>query len=187
MNVYDFDKTIYDGDSTADFYLFALKKHPRIMRLFPSLAGAFCRFYIMKKGTKTEFKQTMYRFLTCCDTEKDVADFWRTHHHKIKAFYVAQRRDDDVILSASPAFLLAPICKQLGIRHLMASQVDPVSGTYSGVNCHGEEKVRRFRAEFGDAPVEAFYSDSHSDDPMAKIAGKAFMVKGNTLSPWKSK
>ena len=27
MNVYDFDKTIYDGDSTLDFYLFSLKKN----------------------------------------------------------------------------------------------------------------------------------------------------------------
>ena len=26
MNVYDFDKTIYDGDSTADFYIFFSKK-----------------------------------------------------------------------------------------------------------------------------------------------------------------
>ena len=26
MNVYDFDKTIYDGDSTLDFYIFSVKK-----------------------------------------------------------------------------------------------------------------------------------------------------------------
>ena len=26
MNVYDFDKTIYNGDSTLDFYFFCLKK-----------------------------------------------------------------------------------------------------------------------------------------------------------------
>lgn len=26
MNVYDFDKTIYDGDSTIDFYLYCVKK-----------------------------------------------------------------------------------------------------------------------------------------------------------------
>ena len=29
MNVYDFDKTIYDGDSTADFYLFSLRRHKK--------------------------------------------------------------------------------------------------------------------------------------------------------------
>lgn len=187
MNVYDFDKTIYKGDSTADFYLFSLKRHPAILRLFPSLSGAFFRYYVRKKGSKTEFKETMYRFLTCCDTEKDVAAFWRAHHHKIKPYYLAQHRDDDVIISASPRFLLEPICHQLGIRYLIASQVNPVTGAYSGVNCHGEEKVRRFRERFGNATVDVFYSDSHSDDPMAKIADKAFMVKGDTLTPWEWK
>lgn len=28
MNVYDFDGTIYDGDSTVDFYLYCIRKHP---------------------------------------------------------------------------------------------------------------------------------------------------------------
>ncbi len=61
MNVYDFDKTIYDGDSTADFYLFSLKRHKIILLLAPSLLGAFLKFYLFKKGSKTDFKQVMYR------------------------------------------------------------------------------------------------------------------------------
>lgn len=28
MHAYDFDGTIYDGDSTVDFYLYSLCKHP---------------------------------------------------------------------------------------------------------------------------------------------------------------
>ena len=35
MNVYDFDKTIYDGDSTIDFYFYCLKKHPKIILCLP--------------------------------------------------------------------------------------------------------------------------------------------------------
>ena len=35
MNVYDFDKTIYGGDSTADFYLFSLKRHKKSSFLLP--------------------------------------------------------------------------------------------------------------------------------------------------------
>ena len=27
MNIYDFDKTIYDGDSSIDFYKFCVKKN----------------------------------------------------------------------------------------------------------------------------------------------------------------
>ena len=35
MNVYDFDKTIYAGDSTIDFYLICLKRQPAILRCLP--------------------------------------------------------------------------------------------------------------------------------------------------------
>lgn len=184
MNAYDFDKTIYDGDSTADFYLFCLKKHKSILLLAPSLLFAFCRFYVFKKGTKTEFKEKMYRFLTKCNTENDVAEFWDKNCEKIKDFYIKQKKSDDVIISASPEFLLAPICRKLGIRYLIASKVDSKSGKYSGINCHGKEKVRRFYEEFKDGEVDEFFSDSLSDTPMAEISKKAFLVKGNKITEW---
>lgn len=185
MNAYDFDKTIYSGDSTADFYLFSLKRHKRILLCAPSLLGAALRFYVFKKGGKTQFKEVMYRFLRCCDTMRDVSDFWEKNSGKIKAYYLNRQKADDVIISASPEFLLEPICEKLGVEHLIASRVDPKTGLYSGENCHGAEKVRRFREKFGDCEIEEFYSDSHSDDPMARLAKKAWMVKGESLTEWK--
>lgn len=184
MNAYDFDKTIYNGDSTADFYLFSLKRHKKIILLLPSLLGAFLKFYIFKIGTKTEFKEVMYRFLRYCDIEKDIKDFWDKNENKIKDFYLKQKKDDDVIISASPEFLLKPICNRLGIKHLMASCVDKKSGIYSGINCHGKEKVRRFYEVFKDGTIDEFYSDSYSDSPLAEIAQTAFMVKGNDIFKW---
>ena len=32
VNTYDFDKTIYNGDSTIDFYIFCLKKEITIIK-----------------------------------------------------------------------------------------------------------------------------------------------------------
>ena len=185
MNAYDFDKTIYNGDSTADFYLFSLKRHKKIFLLAPSLLGAVTKFYVFKRGTKTQFKEVMYRFLKNCDPEKDVSDNKKKKEKNIKGFYLRQRREDDVIISASPVFLLKPICDRLGIKHLIASKVDPHTGKYSGENCHGEEKVRRFYERFGHVEIDEFYSDSHSDDPMAEIAEKAFLVKGEIIEEWK--
>ncbi len=184
MNVYDFDKTIYDGDSTADFYLFSLKRHKKIILCAPSLIGSALRFYVLKRGTKTDFKQVMYRFLKYCDLKKDVPDFWQGHIGKIKRFYKERQREDDVIISASPRFLLQPACELLGITHLMASEVDGKTGLYSGINCHGKEKVRRYRAAFGKTPIDEFYSDSKSDAPLAEIAKRAYLVKGERLSDW---
>lgn len=184
MNVYDFDKTIYDGDSTADFYLFSLKRHKKIITLFPSLAVAFIKFYVLKKGSKTDFKQVMYRFLNFCDTENDVKLFWGKNKHKIKKFYFENQKEDDVIISASPVFLLNPICKSLKIKYLLASEVDSHSGKYNGINCHGKEKVRRFYEVFPNGKINEFYSDSYSDTPLAEVAETAYMVKKEKLSKW---
>lgn len=184
MNVYDFDKTIYDGDSTADFYIFSLKRHKKILLLMPSLITAFFKFYVFKIGTKTQFKEKMYKFLKYCDIDKDISDFWNININKIKPFYKSQQKQDDVIISASPEFLLAPACKNLGINYLMASVVDKSTGKYSGINCHGEEKVRRYREKFSNTEIDEFYSDSYSDTPLAKVADKAYIVKGNKISSW---
>ena len=184
MNVYDFDNTIFDGDSTARFYRFCLNRHKKNLLLAPSMLAAAARCYVFKTRNKTQFKEVMYRFLRRCDTERDVADFWQREKTRIKPFYLAQQQQDDIIISASPLFLLEPVCRELGIRHLIASRVDPKTGKYDGENCHGEEKVRRFREEFGDAVIDCFYSDSHNDDPLAKIARKAYLVKGNEITDW---
>ncbi|MBQ5398750.1 MAG: HAD-IB family phosphatase [Ruminococcus sp.] len=183
MNVYDFDNTIYRGDSTADFYIFCLKRHKRILLLAPSLLGAVTKFYIFKRGTKTDMKEKMYRFLRYSNAERDVEEFWDSHIKNIKTFYLERQREDDLIISASPYFLLGPICERLGIKRLIASDVDPVTGKYTGINCHGEEKVRLFRERYREE-IDEFYSDSQSDAPLAKIAGKAFLVKGNEISEW---
>ena len=184
MNVYDFDKTIYYDDSTSDFYVFCLKRHPKIAAHFPKTALAFI-LYLMKIKTKTQFKEVMYEFLHEAEIEKDLPDFWAAHKQKIKPFYKAQMKTDDVIISASPEFLLKPICDELGIKYLMASCVDPHTGKYSGINCHGKEKVRRFEEKFGDAVIEEFYSDAYCDTPLAEKAQKSYMVKRDKVSDWK--
>lgn len=186
MNVYDFDKTIYNGDSTADFYIFCLKRHKKIIKLLPNLFCEYIKFYLLKQGTKTQFKEKMYAFLKYAVYPKDLQDFWATHKHKIKPWYLKQKKENDVIISASPTFLLEPICKELKV-FLIASKVDKFSGTTDGENCHSDEKVKRYKEIFKSEKIDEFYSDSYSDTPLAKISHNAFIVKGNKLSPWRFK
>lgn len=68
---------------------------------------------------------------------------------------------------------------------VIASQVDIKSGKFTGENCYGDEKARRFKAAFGDIAIDEFYSDSCSDAPMAKLAKRAFIVKNGRISEWK--
>lgn len=185
MNVYDFDKTIYKDDSTVDFYFFSLRRHPSIALLFPSLIRA-ALLWAFGMYTKTQFKECFYRFLTKIpDIDKELDVFWSTHKNKIKKFYLRDQKQDDVIISASPEFLLKPICRRLGIKYLYASKVDKKSGKYDGMNCWGKEKVNRFYATFGSgAVIDNFYSDSLSDTPLAEIAKKSYIVIGESLTDW---
>ena len=184
MNVYDFDQTIYTRDSTVDFYFFCLRRYPSICRFIPiQLYGAIR--LALGYADKTAFKQrffTYYRGIPHLDALASV--FWDSHEGGIKDWYRQQHRPDDVVISASPEFLLQPICARLGIKYLLASRVDPETGIYTGKNCDGQEKVRRFREAFPQGAVDCFYSDSLSDTPLARIARESYIVRGDKLIPW---
>ena len=90
-----------------------------------------------------------------------------------------------MIISASPTFLLEPICDKLNIKYLIASKVDKHTGRYTGLNCYGEEKIRRFNEIFSNSSIDNFYSDSLSDAPIASLAKHAFLVSNNSIKKWK--
>lgn len=186
MNIFDFDKTIYDGDSTFHFLLFCAKRHGAVRKKLPKIA-ANGLLYLLKIKEKQEFKENMFSFLQVIDTESELEAFWNKNISKIKPWYKKIQREDDIIISASPEFLVKAACDKIGIKYIMGSPVDMNTGKYSGKNCHGEEKVVRLGERFPNAEVDEFYSDSYSDTPLARLAKKAFIVKKNALTPWKFK
>lgn len=185
MNCYDFDKTIYNGDSTAHFYFFCLKHYPRILKWLFYQGWVFI-LYVLGYYNKTQFKERFYKFFRSIDDIESVVErFWDEKIVNIKKWYLDTQRDDDIIISASPEFLLRPICERLGIKKLIASRVDCKTGEYAGLNCWGEEKEKRFYEEYPDEKFDFFYSDSLSDKPLADLAKKrSYMVNGDDLIPW---
>ena len=84
MNVYDFDGTIYDGDSTIDFWKHCLRQRPyMIFSLFPAATGLV--LYLFGIISKRKFKERFYKFLKHIpDVEREISAFWDKHEHKIK-------------------------------------------------------------------------------------------------------
>ena len=184
MNAYDFDGTIFDGDSTAGFFAYCRKRSLKIRLLTPLYLSGYA-LLALGIWDKTRAKEHFYAFLRRVpDIKAWVADFWDKNVNRIKPWYYEKQRPDDMILSASPRFLLGDVCSRLGIKRLICSEVDGKTGKYEGKNCHGEEKVRRLREEYGGEAIEEFYSDSYNDAPLARISGKAFCVKKNDIYPW---
>lgn len=185
MNVYDFDETIYGGDSTQDFVRFLICRQPGLIRYLPRQVQAFLA-YSQGKLTKTEFKSVFYTMFEAVEgIDAQVEAFWDAHQDRIYPYYLAQHRPDDLVISASPEFLLWPICRRLGISHLLASRVCCQTGRTTGLNCHGPEKVHRFiEAGYDHNDVEAFYSDSCTDFPLAELAEEAYIVQDGQVGPW---
>lgn len=183
MNVYDFDGTIYDGDSTIDFYLFALKKHPMIIRYLPKQLMGFIR-YGLKQIDKTELKEDFFSFLKSVPAEELVKEFWKQHSSRIFRWYLDQQSPDDIIVSASPEFLLRSICQRLGIQYLVTSDVEPADGHFRSRNCYGNDKVQFLYCAYPACKIDRFYSDSQSDLPLAKLADEAYLVRKGKVSRW---
>lgn len=182
MNVYDFDGTIYRGDSTKDFYLHCLRHNPRMLAQLPA-NGVDCVRFALHRIARQDFKERfMRRLLPRVDASRMVASFWETHRGRLQEWYLEQRDASDLIISASPQFLLQPLCDELGVS-LIATPVDPATGEFLGANMRGEEKVRAFYEAYPHATPASFYSDSMSDAPMMRLAEQAFLVSGTKITP----
>jgi phosphatidylglycerophosphatase C len=187
MNVYDFDQTIFYPDSSYCFLMHCLKKYPAaFLPLLPGVIVLGAGKLLGVTSTK-RVKEKIFSFVKRVpDVDAELELFWNEHLKNIQPWYLAKKRADDLIISASPDFIVRPAAEKLGVR-LIATPMDRRSGKIEGKNCHDHEKVRRFRNEYPGEKVEEFYSDSRHDLPMAKLAGKAFIVKRGRLSPWPDK
>ena len=166
-----------------DFWRHCLRRYPGAARALP---GTLAKALAFRQGncSREQFKERFYQFLRFVpEAAQEAERFWDRHLIGIELWYRAQQSNTDVIISASPDFLIGAACRRLGVRFL-ASPVDARTGQLLGPNCRGEEKVRRFRSAYGAAEVERFYSDSCSDAPLAALAQEAFLVRRGQVLPW---
>lgn len=198
MNVYDFDKTIYHIDSSFDFYKYLAKRKPKVLLVLP-ITIVYAILYVFKIIDKTKLKEKFYSHLAYIDDEninEIVIEYWETHLDGIFPYYLKQKESTDVVISASPYFLLEYICNKLGVGKLIATNVDVKTGKFTGKNCYGEEKVNRFCIEYNIDKnnlknigiIDKFYSDSKSDTPLAMMSKEAFVIdKYGKVNRWNYK
>ncbi len=182
FNLYDFDGTIYDGDSGVDLILFAIKTKPSLVFHFLGCLGIVI-LYLLKLRSKEEMKNRLFAFLKKIDdVDLFVKKFWDSHEHKIKDFWTNKKtHKNDIIISASGFFWLKPIADKYKVKDLFATDIDSKTGEVSGDNCHGKEKVRIFREKYPKAEILKMYTDSVNDLPLIEAANEGILVKKNKL------
>ncbi|MBE6681902.1 MAG: hypothetical protein E7600_06445 [Ruminococcaceae bacterium] len=186
INVYDFDNTIYKGESFFGFYFFCAKHHPRLYKYsFVAvkcvLMYKMCR--ITEEGLMDICKQYGQLFIKECPDAAELAEkYWQKNFKKIKSFYHEMKRPDDIIISASFNFLLEPCMRRLGIKNVVCTNVDLEKGEITSL-CFRKNKKILFDELFG-CKIDNFYTDSLNDVPLLRCAENGYIVKGNKITKW---
>ena len=185
MNVYDFDGTIFPTDCSIGFCIWCMNRHPKLwFTFFPKAVKAV----VLKKLGKIQEYQMQRKFfgyLTLIDDfDEQIERYWDKNEKKIAAWYLAQKRSDDLIISASPECIIGPIAKRLGVN-FMASEFDREFGVFTHNLMYAREKAK-YIIDHGFPMIENFYSDSLADTPLALCAEKAHLVKNkaSTVVDW---
>ena len=185
MNVYDFDGTIFPGDCSIGFFFFCLKSHPKLWNTY--FPKTIKNLRLRKKGriNEAQMQREFFGYLTLIDDfDEQIEQYWDRNEKKIASWYLAQKRPDDLIISASPNCIIEPIAKRLGVR-FMATDFDREYGVFLNKMKYAKEKAR-YIIDQGFPVIENFYSDSLADTPLALCAEKAHLVtnRARTVTDW---
>ena len=115
--------------------------------------------------------------LTNSGNESDlISSFWETHANKLNRRLLVLIEPEDVIMTASPSFLLDGIRSRLNTDQIICTEVDVDEKKITWFN-FGENKTVRFRDLYGDRKIDEFYTDSYNDRALMKLARRVYIVK----------
>ncbi len=185
MRVFDFDNTIYDGESIMDIFLYFFKKDTKtIIKIAPKFIRDFIRYKLDKITVQEAMESYGKAFKEYCQKYDNInaefERFWDLNQHKVKQIYFDIQSDEDIVVSGCPYCLLKIICDRIGIKHYIGSDIDPVKGEINSI-CYKEHKLEVFRSVYGDVQIDDFYTDSMADKPMMDISKNVFMVDGDKI------
>lgn len=184
MNVYDFDNTIYDGESIVDFFLFCLKKKPSLILYLPRVMYTLLLYKLRLLSIK-KFYKLAGKISSAVLSNKEhlnefVNEFWKRNRRKLKPKYVNMLTDKDVIITGSPRMLMMGIINELNVlpQNIICSEFNLDTGCFEFI-CLRENKVAVFKEKYPNKKISNFYSDSLNDIPMMKLAKRSYLVKKN--------
>jgi hypothetical protein len=185
MNVYDFDGTIFYSDCAVGFAFWCIKRHPKLLVTF--MPGMIKTLILYKFGKVPNYRlqRKMFSYLTMIDDfDTQIEKYWDKYESRISKWYLAQKKPDDLIISASPDCIIGPIAKRLGVNSV-ATEYDREYGVFLNNLMYAKEKAR-YIFDHGFPVIENFYSDSLADTPLALCAEKAHLVKDHatTVVDW---
>ena len=175
MNVYDFDGTIFYSDCSIGFARWCMVRHPKLLVTYLPRVLKHLILYKAGKIPNHLMQRRMFSFLTMVDDfDEQIERYWDKY----------EKKPDDLIISASPACIIGPIAKRLGVN-FVASDYDREYGVFVNNLMYAKEKAK-YIFDHGFPVIDNFYSDSLADTPIALCAEKAHLVTNHaqTVTDW---
>lgn len=190
---WDVDYTFVRGDSMLLFLWYGLRKRPlTVYRIMLVLWKTICFKFrlITAEKVKPAFFYAIASF-----SDSDLEHFFDTQLHPriYKDAYKELRRLKEegyqiLLVSASPYAYLKFFRKLPEVDYVIATELmrknDHYAPIVQGLNCKGEEKVKRIRRYLNDScqsidyENSCAYSDSLSDLPMFRLVRNRYLVGG---------
>ncbi len=194
LAIFDLDNTLLCGDSDHLWGDFLIKLGVVDADRYKQANDRFYREY--SEGKLDIFEFLHFSLKPLSEHAPDTLYAWREQFvsEKIEPIIlpaglqlIQKHRDAGdtlLIITATNAFVTAPIAKRLGVEHLIATTPEMVDGRYtgrvSGTPSYQEGKIERLNQwltkHHHNLVGSRFYSDSHNDIPLLEIVDKPVAV-----------
>ena len=185
MNAYDFDNTIYDGESIYDFFIFCIKKDKTLLKYFPIVLFRMIEYKLNLLKIEKIYETCeliINSFLIKIKINEDelIKEFWKINHKKIKQNFLTMLKEDDLIITGCPNFLINYIKDELKVKNIICTDFDLKNKKVNFI-CFGKNKVVAYKEKYNNKKINKFYTDSLSDVPFMKLANEVYLVNKNDI------
>jgi HAD superfamily hydrolase (TIGR01490 family) len=185
LALFDLDNTLLAGDSDFEWAQFLIEQDVLDRELYEARNA---RFYDQYKAGTLDIREFLdFQLKPLARHPRSVLDAWHREFmaRKIlpiirpsaRALVQRHRADTCALITATNSFVTAPIAREFGIEHLIATEPEQNAGEFtgqvSGIPCFREGKVARLNAWLAHLgrSLESFeeswfYSDSLNDLPL---------------------
>jgi HAD superfamily hydrolase (TIGR01490 family) len=183
--LFDLDNTLLTGDSDFEWAQFLIDQGVLDREVYEARNQAFYDQYMA--GTLDIHEFLDFQLKPLSRHPRVQLDAWHRQYMEVKirpmvraqarALIGRHRGDLCAVITATNSFVTAPIAREFGVDHLIATEPEQRGGEFtgrvSGIPCFKEGKVKRLEAWLAEqgrtlaAFTESwFYSDSHNDLPL---------------------
>jgi HAD superfamily hydrolase (TIGR01490 family) len=185
LTLFDLDNTLLAGDSDFEWAQFLIEQGVLDREIYEARNNEFYEQY--KLGTLDIHAFLDFQLKPLARHPRRVLNAWHAEFMRIKimpmmrasarALVERHRGDLCAIVTATNSFVTAPIAREFGIEHLIATEPAAVDGEFTGgvtgEPCFRDGKIRRLDAWLADRgqtlasfAESRFYSDSLNDLPL---------------------